>query len=240
MVTLNLGCGTKTSNNCVNIDWSFYLRIKNNPVLRAAAAPFMSAERRERLVNLSSNVLVHDMRKGLPFDALNVDAVYHSHVLEHIDRAHVTTFQKEIYRVLKPGGIQRICVPDLELLARRYLDSVARCEADPAHVPRHDGFISDILEQSVRKEAYGTSTQPRLRRYLENRLLGDARQRGETHQWMYDRFNLMNMLSEVGFVDIQARSWNDSAIKDWAAMGLEVDESGREYQPQSVYVECRK
>jgi hypothetical protein len=50
----------------------------------------------------------------------------------------------------------------------------------------------------------------------------------------------MNVLSEAGFVDIQVRSWNDSAIKDWVAMGLEVDESGREYKPESLYVECRK
>jgi SAM-dependent methyltransferase len=240
MIVLNLGCGTKTSESCINIDWSIYLRIKNNPILRSAAAPFIGAERRNRLNNLSSKVLVHDMRKGLPFDAGSVDAVYHSHVLEHIDRNHVLTFQKEIHRVLKPNGIQRICVPDLELLARRYLDSVTRCESDPAHMPQHDHFISDILEQSVRKEAYGTSTQPPLRRYLENRLLGDARQRGETHQWMYDRFNLFAVLKEAGFTDMRIRAWNDSSIEGWRAMALEVDETGGEYKPDSLYAECRR
>jgi SAM-dependent methyltransferase len=240
MIVLNLGCGTKTSESCINIDWSIYLRIKNNIFLKSAAAPFISAERRNRLNNLSSKVLVHDMRRGLPFEACSVDAVYHSHVLEHIDRKHVPTFQKEIHRVLKPDGIQRICVPDLELLARRYLDSITRCEADPTHVPQHDQSVSDILEQSVRKEAYGTSTQPPLRRHLENLLLGDARQRGETHQWMYDRFNLSAVLKEASFTDIRVGSWNESAIEGWKAMALEVDETGGEYKPDSLYVECRR
>lgn len=38
MQILNLGCGTKVSDDpaVVNIDWSIMLRIKRNPLLRAA------------------------------------------------------------------------------------------------------------------------------------------------------------------------------------------------------------
>lgn len=240
MKILNLGCGSKTSDRCINLDWSVYLRIKRNPVLRAVVSRCVSAQRRQRLQDLSSNVVVHDMRCGLPFDDNSVDAVYHSHVLEHIDRAIAPKFQYEIHRVLKPGGIQRICLPDLELLVRNYLDSLQRCEADPAHRRHHDSYVHAILEQSVRKESFGSSQQPPWRRFLENRLMGDARQRGETHQWMYDRFNLQDLLSSVGFPDIRVRSWNDSAIEGWDATGLEVDESGAEYMPGSLYMEARK
>ena len=54
--------------------------------------------------------MVHDLSKGIPFDDNSVDVVYHSHLLEHIDRKNVPTFLKEIRRVLKPRGIHRIVV----------------------------------------------------------------------------------------------------------------------------------
>ena len=38
-----------------------------------------------------------------------------------------------------------------------------------------------------------------LRRKLETLFVGDARRRGETHQWMYDRINLPGLLQEIGF-----------------------------------------
>ena len=240
MIVLNLGCGTKTSDHCVNIDWSFYLRIKNNPVLRLLSSSIIGAERRERLNSLSTNIMVHDIRKGIPFANSSVDAVYHSHVLEHIDREYINSFQMEVHRVLKVNGIQRICVPDLEKPIRRYLESVDRCQADPDNVRQHDSFVHEILEQSVRKEAFGSSLRPPLQRTLENWLLGDARRRGETHQWMYDRFNLTDVLQKAGFAGIRVCAWNESAIVGWTTMGLEVDASGNEYMSNSLYVECRK
>lgn len=68
-------------------------------------------------------VVVHDLKKGIPAPAASVDAVYHSHVLEHIDRDAVPGFFADIARVLRPGGVHRIVVPDLERYAHEYLDS---------------------------------------------------------------------------------------------------------------------
>jgi len=240
MLVLNLGCGAKTSDLCDNLDWSILLRLKRNPLLRALASPFLRGERRERLDAISGNVILHDMRKGLPYADASVDAVYHSHMLEHIDREYVAAFQKEVWRVLKPGGIQRICVPDLELAARRYLESLEACERNPARIGRHDATVYTLLEQSVRREAAGTREQPPLRRWLENRLLGGARERGETHQWMYDRFNLRMIVEEAGFHSFETKSWNESDIPRWQEIGLEVIADGPEYRLESLYAECRK
>lgn len=240
MRVLNIGCGTKTSDRCVNIDWSPYLRIKKNKFFRALVVPFLNEKRRQRLSLLSDNVMAHDLRKGIPFPDASVDAVYHSHILEHIDREDVLSFQKEIYRALKPRGIQRICVPDLETLARNYLTSLERCRADEAMLGKHDGHIADMFEQCVRRESFGTKHQPPMQRYLENLILGDARKRGETHQWMYDACNLRFILGQAGFQDIATRSFNESDIPDWQSFGLEVDEEGNEYKPGSLYVECTR
>jgi len=238
MRVLNLGCGTKTSDKCINIDWSIYLRIKKNKFLYLLAAPFLSKERRHRLSSLSSDVMAWDLRKGIPFPDASVDGVYHSHILEHIDHDDALSFQGQIYRVLKPGGIQRICVPDLEILVQKYFTSLKNCREDEAMLGKHDACIAEMIEQCVRRESFGTQHQPPVRRYLENLILGDARKRGETHQWMYDECNLRFILRQAGFHDIVVRRFNESDIPDWKSFGLEVDEEDNEYKRGSLYVEC--
>jgi len=238
MKVLNLGCGTKTSPRAINIDWSIYLTIKSNYFFRLCSPVMLSEDRRNKLRGLDRSILVHDIRKGLPFGDRSIDAVYHSHMFEHIDRNKAPVFLQEVKRVLVPGGIHRIVVPDLEYLAHAYLQHVAQVKDDPSSVCDHEQYISEMIEQMVRREAHGTRHQPFLRRAVENLLLGDARARGETHQWMYDQCNLAHLLRQNGFSNIRVRSFNNSAIPDWQSFGLEVKEDGSEYKPRSLYMEA--
>jgi SAM-dependent methyltransferase len=184
--------------------------------------------------------VLHDLTKEIPFDSDSFDAAYHSHLLEHLDRQAASRFLSEVKRVLKPDGIHRIVVPDFEKLCKDYLFHVSVCEKDPNEGANHEGFIGAIIEQSVRKEAYGTSKQPPLRRYLENLLLGDARRRGETHQWMYDRISLSELLTSLGYRDIRIHRYDTSQIPNWNQYGLDTDELGNQYKPESLYIEARK
>lgn len=56
----------------------------------------------------------HNIEHGLPFPDASVDFVYSSHLLEHLFQEDAEAFVRECHRVLKNGGILRICVPDLE------------------------------------------------------------------------------------------------------------------------------
>ena len=233
-VILNLGCGTRTSPEMVNIDWSITARIHQSRVGRLAAPVIFQGPRRERYDALSGHVVAHDLRKGIPFEADTADAVYHSHVLEHIDRDDVPGFMAEVWRVLKSGGIHRIVVPNLERMVARYLETLNTSSPD------HDSSVEILYEQSVRKQATGTSHQPRWRRWSENLLLGDARRRGETHQWQYDHLNLATLLEEHGFTDIRRVDAHTSAIPGWAKLGLDTNPDGTEYKPSSLFMEARK
>jgi predicted SAM-dependent methyltransferase len=52
----------------------------------------------------------------------SVDEVYASHVLEHLGfREDLPRALQEIARVLKPGGMLRISVPDLDVLCRLFV-----------------------------------------------------------------------------------------------------------------------
>ena len=242
MRVLNLGCGTKTSSSSdvINIDWSISLRIRRNPLLSLLARAFIGGDRWQRFQSISDNILVWNLARGLPFESNCVDVTYSSHVLEHIDRNAVPAFLTEQYRVLRSGGCIRIVVPDLAQLVEDYQQSLERMKDEPANVATHEQKIAAIIEQCVRKEAHGTSLQRPMRRWLENRFLGDARTRGETHQWMYDEVSLRHLLKGCDFVDIQRRSFDTSSINGWAEYGLDTNSCGVEYQLGSLYLEAFK
>jgi len=242
MLILNLGCGTKVSDDpsVVNIDWSIMLRIRRNPVLRAAVPWLLKGERLRQFQALGNNIRVHDLSKGIPYADGSADSVYHSHTLEHLDRSIVAGVFAEARRVLRAGGIHRIVVPDLEQLGRDYVAHLDACAAGQGDVRQHDVKVAAILEQCVRKEAHGSSLQTPLRRAIENTLLGDARARGHTHQWMWDRFNLRAALEDAGFIDVTVHTHQSSGIAGWQRLGLDTDETGAEYKPGSLYMEARK
>jgi SAM-dependent methyltransferase len=243
---VNLGCGPKASvhPDVLNVDWSVYLRFRSNALLSWLPPLVLRGERLERYRSLPGNIVAHDLTRGIPLPDESADVVYHSHVLEHIDREAVPAFQAELRRVLKPGGVQRIVVPDLEILARRYLASLeaARSAAGRPQGSQqaHDASVFDLLEQSVRKDAAAARSLSGWRRGIYTRIFGDARARGETHQWMYDSENLRALLRECGFRDIEVVSYDRSRIAGWEAYGLDVDAAGRQYKPDSLYVEAVK
>jgi len=208
--------------------------------LRSVVPIFLKGERLRHFNSLSDNILVHNLAKGIPFDSATVDVVYHSHFLEHLDRDAAIIFMLEVKRVLKTGGILRIVVPDFEKACKAYLLHIESCEKNPDEISKHDAYVSAILEQSVRKESFGTSQQPPFKRFIENFVLGNARKRGETHQWMYDRYNLNALLFSVGLKKLWIQQYNTSQIPNWNEYGLDLDERGNEYKPGSLYIEAEK
>lgn len=242
MKILNLGCGTKTNSRpeVVNIDWSVMLRIRRNPALRSLASILLDGDRLARFRSLPSNVQLHNLARGIPYPDGSFDVVYHSHLLEHLDRDVAPKFLAEAHRVLKPGGIHRIVVPDYELACRAYLASLEHSLVDHAAAKGHEDSIALLLEQSVRREAAGTSLQSPTRRRFENLVLGDARQRGETHQWAYDRVNLGQLLGRTGHRCCAVHAFDTSSIPEWRDYGLDLDTRGGPHQPGSLYMEALK
>jgi SAM-dependent methyltransferase len=243
MRILNLGCGTKVSPSAdvTNIDWSTYLLLKQNGLLRRIAPLVLDKPRRHRFSSIGDNVLRHDLAKGIPAASGTIDVVYHSHLLEHLDRDVGAKFLLEVKRVLKPGGIQRIVIPDFERVCREYVSHIVKCDRDPSDTVEaraHNSYIAQIIEQSVRRGAFATSRQPRVRRLVENLVMGDARRRGETHQWMYDRISLASLLTELGYREPRLHAFDTSSIANWGQYGLDVDQVGGEYKPGSLYMEA--
>jgi predicted SAM-dependent methyltransferase len=84
------------------------------------------------------------------------EAVYSSHVLEHLPRNLAPRTCGEFHRILKKGGIVRLVVPDLESIASNYLLALqAASQGDPQAAARHEWMTLEMLDQMARSISGG-------------------------------------------------------------------------------------
>lgn len=90
-----------------------------------------------------------DVLEGLPYEDNSVDLIYASHLLEHFNIVAGIEFLRECRRVLKPGGIIRISVPDLGLAlekwVRKELDDYADCQPEIYQTLNDDNKLACFL-----------------------------------------------------------------------------------------------
>lgn len=119
---VNLGCGEIGLAGWINIDWTLNARLIRNPSTRWLAHLLSRIGLMDMSTNWPPNLLLKDLRKGLPFKDGSVDFIYTSHFINLLKKYEVKYVLGECHRVLKKGGVVRIVVPDLELLARKYVE----------------------------------------------------------------------------------------------------------------------
>lgn len=114
-------------------------------------AVFHSAWINLDIKSTSPDVKIFDIRRGLPFSSSEIDACYSSHVLEHLTPSQAGKLLAECFRVLRPKGIIRIVVPDLESIVRSYLTALeqVRGAGDKAQ-PNYDWMMLEMFDQAVR------------------------------------------------------------------------------------------
>lgn len=239
---LNLGCGWKMHWGWNNLDFSPYAKLVRRPLLRKIlrAAGLLSPLREERLARVDPQILCWDLRRGIPFADGTFDVVYHSHFLEHLPRDAAPVVLQECRRVLKPGGVLRVVVPDWELLTHWYRAALkAWDEGAPDGPKRHEQAMYDLIDQMVRDAAFGPAKQSLFGR-LENRFRGGAAGTGELHKWMYDRRSLAALLEAAGLREPRQETSRTSRVAGWVEFGLDLDDAGQDYKPESLYVEAVK
>jgi predicted SAM-dependent methyltransferase len=101
-------------------------------------------------------ILVHDLHRALPFPDARFDGVYASHVLEHLEPDAGLRLLRECNRVLNRNGIIRVAVPDLETIAKLYLESLAGAQRGERDADRrYDWMMLELYDQTVRAVSGG-------------------------------------------------------------------------------------
>lgn len=241
---LNLGCG-----GCFHPDWT---NVDFN--------------------RTGETVIPHNLLKGIPFADNSFEVVYHSHLLEHLPKNEALPFLTECHRVLQPNGIIRVVIPDLEQIARLYLQSLENAlNGSETDAHNYNWLMLEMYDQVVRNESGGD-----MKRYLaQNPLpnpefivgrfgvegemlinafqgrnfpskslaelnptqIGQFRQGGEVHQWMYDRYSLKVLLEKVGFMDVKVCQANESRINGFNNYQLDVLADGKVRKSDSLFME---
>jgi SAM-dependent methyltransferase len=180
------GCGLSAPDGWINFDVSPTLRLQRLPLIGQLLLKNLN-------VVFPDNVKYGDITKGLPgISNDSCDGIFCSHVLEHLSLQDFRNALKNTYRILKPNGIFRCIVPDLELLARAYIKSLDSGQKDASIK-----FIQDTL--------LGVENRKKGLKGLVTTVLGNAH-----HLWMWDQQSLFEELTKTGFKDIRSCSFNDS------------------------------
>lgn len=191
-VKVNLGCGLAIAPGWINIDGSLNALIANMPKMFHTLAYRLSGARRyysemEYCEILGINTFVHhDLAYSIPLHDGSTDFVYSSHFLEHLAHKDAQNLLSESFRILKPGGVVRISVPDLEYALSLYtlgrkeemLTQYFFVNDDDSHFARHKymydfQLLKAALEkagfQDVRRCAFQEGRTPDLI-VLDNRV----------------------------------------------------------------------
>lgn len=180
---INLGCGFVTPPGWVNVDGSLGAR-----VAKAKTVSFLA--KRLGLIegDWDPSITIQNLNHPLRFASSSASAIYFSHTLEHLSEQKGRLILGECRRVLQPGGVLRVVVPNLATIVSKYLSGalVATDFLSALHVlyPEHPG--------AAKRLALKIFSFP--------------------HKCMYDLRSLSKSLRDSGFTSVQERKPFESAI----------------------------
>ena len=199
------GCGWSAPKEWRNFDCS--------PTLRFERLPIIGNLYTKNKSRFPENVEYGDIVKGLPVPPGSCNAVYCSHVLEHLSLNDFRVALRNTIEILRPNGIYRFVLPDLEYLAKRYIDNTS----------------NEAALEFMRETFLGHTSRARnLKGLIFNWL------RNSAHLWMWDYKSIQVELKNAGFHDVRRASFGDSSD----SMFEKVEEHSR--RENCLGVECRK
>jgi len=222
---LHLGCGLNTPKDWINLDGSWNAWIAKHSFLRYLLKISHIVPPAQLDIPWSPTILVHDVRKGLPFEDNSLDAIYASHFLEHLYFVEAQRLLKECYRVLRPGGVMRMVVPDLRAIIQEYIEQQTARRVNDTQSSPADRFNQRLLLRSAEPPSGNIL-------YRVYTSLKDF----HSHKWMYDADSLVRQFQLAGFSNAREELYQQSRIEGIA----EIETADRVLNGAGVCVEGTK
>lgn len=196
----HLGCGIIFLKNYLNI--GFWTNLEQNKLY---ANPNGVAD---------TVLLNFDLTNGIPASDNSLEVVYHSHMLEHLTNNEGIEFLRECNRVLQPGAIMRLLVPDLESFSKKYVEG--------------DDFFFD----AYRKEALDNDSNL----YPTRGAIFMGMLHNHGHKMGYDFETLQYVLKQTGFTNVKKTMFQESQLTDIQ----EIEPYAPLRAAESLCIECIK
>lgn len=126
-----------------------------------------------------------DLSKPIPFPDSSVSMIYSSHLIEHF--AYPSPMQdllSECYRILIPGGVFSVAVPD----ARIYIEA----------------YVND--KQLSEEEFLNHDVGLKFKNKID--YVNFVAYQGEEHKHMFDQNNLISVIEDSGFANARIREYD--------------------------------
>jgi len=210
---VNVGCGSTPTPDWHNYDNSLTVRLAKYPLLIVILGKLGllgEVQRSFASIVRNCNIIWADATKHIPLSDNVVEALYTSHMIEHLERDDVQRFLHEAHRVLAPNGKIRIAVPDVKKLMDQYMT---------------EGDANLFIERTVLTCPRPKTVFAKLKYFVVG---------ARHHLWMYDGASIVRLLSEMGFKDPRILGPGSTTIPNPGPLDL------YERAEESVYVEAYK
>ena len=217
---INLGSWAHAPASWINVEGSWNAWLSQRPRLRRLAEAARILPEWASETQWPPNIVVHNLRKPLPFENEYAVAIYASHVLEHLYLVEAERLLGECFRVLRRGGRLRLVVPDLRAVVTEYLGE--RPFADSEQKAGELSAADRMNERLGLRDRRPPAGNVAYRAYAATKDF-------HSHKWMYDAESLQARVEAAGFRDVRERGYLDSdieGIRDVELRKRVIDECG--------------
>ncbi|MFN0076463.1 MAG: class I SAM-dependent methyltransferase [Prosthecobacter sp.] len=179
---LHYGCGLVPAQDWYNCDASPTLRLQRLPIIGPAFQKWLSP-------CFPQDIHYGDIVRGLRIAHSSCEAIYCSHILEHLSLEDCRTALRHSHAYLKPGGTFRLVVPDFARQVEAY-----QSNPNPEALSNFLGYTH-----------LGRKTRPKGLQAFARELLGNSH-----HLWMWDEKGLAAELRQCGFSNIRRCQYGDA------------------------------
>lgn len=187
---LNLGSGPNATEGWVCIDRSPNTWLSRVPAAKRVLRSVGILDD-GHMADWDPEVVRGDIR-ALKYPDGSASAVYTSHTLEHIYLSEARLVLAEASRVLMPGGVIRIALPDARVMAQKFIDNP-------------DAATSRWYNEALLAQPM---TRPTGLRALASRA------GGHVHRWQPTPALTVEFLRETGLVDIEECGFREGDFPD--------------------------
>ena len=146
-------------------------------------------------LDLRSDLKLDLEKKLLPFQNNSIDRVVMMSAINYFKYDRASIIIDDIYRILKPGGIIRVGVQDLELISKKYLDK--------------DYKFFFQTNKNFTQRFHGETLGDKINYFFYR---GGSGIRSKHHKYMWDFNSLKFLFHKSGFEKIENKKFLDSNI----------------------------